>query len=369
MAIYVIIYIIFIVFCFLSIKKVKLNDKIQNNLFWTLVLLCILSVGLRHYSVGTDSENYMYYFLRPIDGYNRGQSIEIGFKYWVEFIRLFTKDYEVFFFLSAIISIMPLAYCINILSTNKVVTFFFILFSTSVSTLFEFEFSGMRQAISIAFFSLGILSLIKRNICIKTILFFCISLLFHNSSILCIIIIMCMILIKKPISMRCGLFMIIGSLFIYNIFIEYFVTYIQILSSYLSDDIQILKYGASGIELYDRVKYLIMATPFSIMAICYLINNAEDKQEVFQNNYVTLIAVIINLFVAFPIGFRITLYFIPFFMVFCLNKFLNKKYYVIILICIACIFSYRYLATLNTQNLNRSLTGNIIVPYKSSVFN
>ena len=77
---------------------------------------------------------------------------------------------------------------------------------------------------------------------------------------------------------------------------------------------------------------------------------------------------LINLFVAFPIGFRIVLYLIPLFVLFIVNVFMQEKLYRIILICVFCVFTYRNMAILVAQSNSINLNGNIVVPYKTSIF-
>lgn len=353
----------------MSIYSVKVNNtKRLNAYYWSLVVLCILIVGLRHYSVGTDTANYRLYFLFPQNGYNRGQNIELGFQYWTYLIKSLTDNYQSFFLLSAVISFVPLAYAILKLTKYKIIALLFVLFSITASSLFFFELSGMRQSIAISFFVLATYFLLKNGLCLKTMFVLLLSGLFHNSSILCIIILLVLFYIRKPINKSWGLGLIIGSMFFYNIFLEYFVSWIQLLSMNLSGDVQILQYGASGIEeLYDRRSYLVMVIPFSVLSIFALKAN-KKALSVFQNNYIIITTMLINLFVAFPIGFRIVLYLIPLFVLFIVNVFMQEKLYRIILICVFCVFTYRNMAILVAQSNSINLNGNIVVPYKTSIF-
>lgn len=124
------------------------------------VILLALFAGLRNRSVGTDTNNYVYYFQNRVGGIFATSSIEKGFLFLESFARIVSTTYWSFLTIIALVCIISYTYLIKKVSSNISVSFF--LYLTLGSYLFFFN--GARQGIAASVFAVALVFLMKRNL-------------------------------------------------------------------------------------------------------------------------------------------------------------------------------------------------------------
>ena len=162
-------------------KSVNINSAVCFIMAW---LLLVMLATLRDETVGTDTKNYIPYFLTKTSVDYRWEDFfsfrqrEPGFQYYIYFIRTFTDNYTYLFFVTY--SFIAFAYIYFIKNTchhknNTVFLYIFIFYYTS-------NMSGMRSAIGAAFILLSFLSLEKKSY-FKSAFLTAIGVLFHYTMI------------------------------------------------------------------------------------------------------------------------------------------------------------------------------------------
>lgn len=119
----------------------------QRALFFFFAMMTIL-VALRHESIGKDTANYIYYFKRFSNlpwGQLWSESIEWGFTYFNKIISLFSKESQVFFAITAIVTVAMIYPTYRRLCVDSSLT---IVLYVTMST-FIMLFSGIRQMLAI----------------------------------------------------------------------------------------------------------------------------------------------------------------------------------------------------------------------------
>ena len=128
-------------------NEIDYKKKNQNALLFFFAFLTIL-VMVRHLLVGSDTINYSNIFenIAMMDWEQlRNYSLEIGFTYFIKIVSIFSKDYRVFFCVTAIMTsaMMYPTYkrlCVDVSLTVVL----FCLMST-----FVMMFSGIRQMLAV----------------------------------------------------------------------------------------------------------------------------------------------------------------------------------------------------------------------------
>lgn len=142
-------------------KRANVNSAVCFIMAW---LLLVLLATLRDETVGTDTKNYIPYFLSKTSVEYRWEDFfsfrqrEPGFQYYIYWVRSFTDNYTYLFFFTY--SFIAFAYIHFIKNTwhsknNTVFLYIFIYYYTS-------NMSGMRSAIGASFVLLSFLSLEKK---------------------------------------------------------------------------------------------------------------------------------------------------------------------------------------------------------------
>lgn len=133
----------------LSIGKTPevLNNSMIVPLFFLLYLMLLIC---RHESIGRDLANYRYYFdMYATQSFSYLYEIDVEILYyllnWV--IGRFTRNYQVFMAIVAIITVLPIA---KIYSEDKQYGFLKIVLFMNMS-IFVMMFSGLRQSLAMAF--------------------------------------------------------------------------------------------------------------------------------------------------------------------------------------------------------------------------
>lgn len=139
--------------CVIGKKHVDVEKKNRNALLVFFFIFTVL-IALRHESVGADTFNYINYFDRYADkswSELASADLEIGFAYYVKIISLLTSEAQVFFAITAVITIAMIYPTYRRMMEDPSLSI--VLFCT-MST-FVLSFSGIRQmiAIGIGFFA------------------------------------------------------------------------------------------------------------------------------------------------------------------------------------------------------------------------
>ena len=145
-----------------SILKLRILEKIC---FWILSFCIIGIVAFRHYTIGTDTIGYYYFFLDPSNGYSsyNVSDIEIGYRLMNVLGRSISMDGNTFLSVCAVISILPFIYIIWKESSNRLFSLF-LLISLGTTTIFYILFFSMiRQCLAFGIISIGLYWFYKRK--------------------------------------------------------------------------------------------------------------------------------------------------------------------------------------------------------------
>ena len=130
-----------------SNKCIDYERKNKRALLFFFAMLTVL-VAFRHESIGNDTRPYIYLFNKfakmPWDKVGK-ESLEIGFSYYTKFVSLFSREVQVYFAITAMVTIGMIypTYKRLCLDTSLTVVLF-----CSIST-FVMMFSGIRQMLAI----------------------------------------------------------------------------------------------------------------------------------------------------------------------------------------------------------------------------
>lgn len=145
-------------------------------LFTLLMVQETLFLGTRTASVGVDTSRYVYVFENIFRYEFR---YEKGFILFVKLLRNLTTDENLFLFIAAAISLLPIGFVIYRLSKMPYLSWLVYI----CMFYFSFTFSGMRQAIAMSLTFLAFY-FICREKKIVAILLICVAFLFHTSAII-----------------------------------------------------------------------------------------------------------------------------------------------------------------------------------------
>lgn len=177
MIIYVFVFLLLVYYAW-TYQKGRIN---KNSLIPFLILF--MMVALRDKSVGIDTQNYVDTFIHGSNSSLKTES-EIGYYYWMEFLKTISKSGEWFLFATACLSLFPLFYCIKKNSLNVYLSLLlFLIYEGGVGLYMN----AIRQTIAasfcvLAFFLIDFKN--KRSLIIVSLLIVFAS-LFHTSALTC----------------------------------------------------------------------------------------------------------------------------------------------------------------------------------------
>ncbi len=185
MWVFVVLLLVPIIIQHFTIKQTNIDYEKKNKLalLFFFVMFAIL-VAFRHESVGKDTEEYIYYFNKissmkwdEIGTY----SLEIGFKYFIKIVSVFTKEHQIFLAITAFATIVMIYPTYRRLCVDSSLTI--VLFCT-MST-FVMMFSGIRQMLAIG---IGFIAyeFTRKNKPIQFIITVFVAMLFHTSAFILI---------------------------------------------------------------------------------------------------------------------------------------------------------------------------------------
>lgn len=229
----------------------KKNNRTRIKIFFCLIIIIqlILILGLRDKNLGRDLVNYRPFFEQCIKYRTKifkFSRFETGYIWLNIIIGNISRDFNVFLFVVAMLSLIPIGYIICKYSKNVFLSFIIYL----AFDFYSFLFSGLRQGISfgIVFFSY---KYIREKKPIRFIVCVIIASLFHKSAIVFLpAYILSKININKKVIINYFIIMCITFIFrtsIMRFFIEFFYDNYSVVTSdsytYLLCSIVILIFG------------------------------------------------------------------------------------------------------------------------------
>ncbi|WGL95357.1 EpsG family protein [Arsenophonus nasoniae] len=183
------------------------NKKIDYILSFLMVIMYVVILGLRDYSIGSDTEAYVSNFI------NGNRNFEFLFTLFTDVIRSFTDNP------SNYLLILSIIYGINIfiayfifgrnVNSQIIIFIFFVLFSQAMLTG---TINYFRQSLGFSFLLIGLaLYTVKNRLNLIILLLFLASVLIHNANI---ILIFCIIFFRF-FSLRTALLFLLLSLFLF----------------------------------------------------------------------------------------------------------------------------------------------------------
>lgn len=279
-------------------KSVDYEKKNRRALF-AFFLLVALVIGLRHSSVGVDTENYIYYFKRYAqmswESISKS-SVELGFAYFNKIVSLFTKDAQIFFVVTSIVTFVMIYITYRRLCEDPSLTI--VLYAT-MST-FVMAFSGIRQMLAIG---IGFIAyeFTRRKKLIPFIFIVLLAMTFHTSAF--------MLLFMYPIfhakitkKWLFAVVPIISLVFIFNR--QIFASLSFILETFTEYDTSITETGAYTM--------LILFAVFAVFSFVIPDESKLDKETIGLRNFL-LLALILQMFAPLhTIAMRMNYYYIIF---------------------------------------------------------
>lgn len=359
MNIYIILYITLIVF---SILTWKTKRSVVSFYYIFLCLLVFSLPALRDISVGTDTINYVKFFLNPNLGYDF-REIDLGFQIWNNFISAIWKNTHFFIFCNAFVSIYGVLFFINKQSPYRV---FSLLLFVIVGDFYSLQFAAMRQTIAISLFLIALHFFVKgkENWKIALILYF-IAIFFHATVIWCLPVVLLMnflklnkrwMLIVLAISFTIGM----ANIFDYRNIIGNFFKVVDSTSS-------IGRYGIYSSDVFgaraSSYRILWDMLPLSLVCTACIIYSDDANSNLLKLFFTGV--VVNNLTISDPIAFRLVIYLVILIIVVLPMTFQNKKKIGVLVCSITVIyFFYKSYSVLAAQK-SPDFIGNKITPYKT----
>lgn len=179
MGIYVCNYLLLIIYMFLY--KMTNNKKVKKSVFILSLLQLILIQGLRNINLGSDMPFYWIYYntQRMHSIFNLSFSrFEIMFKILTKIVSSITTNKQMYLLIISLLSNIPVSIIILKKSKNPIMSFLLYL----SFGFYNFNFSGLRQAIAFAITFYSLIHIIDRKI-LKFIISIIVASLFHSSAL------------------------------------------------------------------------------------------------------------------------------------------------------------------------------------------
>lgn len=337
-------------------------------LYWLCIVLWCLLPAIRNEYVGTDTRNYIDFFLHPQLGYNgRDKSeIEIGFVAWNYIIAGIFNNQYFYLFMSGILSTSLKIYYLNKL-TDKSIQALFLLSTLVLLEPFLFvEYGIMRQCISISFFLGMFYCMYAKKHFLYSVLLGMLAISFHASTLLPIIIVICIYYCKINPSKKSLYIMLILSMMIGNVFLTFVQSNISLFSFLGIAQIGYIERldSTSLINGYGYYRNIIPLSLYGFFMIYYHDKN-KCNDFIFQTAFWGI--VLNNIFITIPIGQRILFCMIPIVVISIVrNVNRNNVKYIIPVVLFEFYRLYSYYISQNSgaQELG---DGNVVFPYKTFI--
>ncbi|MBM6673386.1 EpsG family protein [Marseilla massiliensis] len=351
---------------FMGIYYLKNPNRIKEKRTYLLLglLWCILP-AIRTENVGTDTYNYIDFFLHPVSGYNGRDNVEIAFEYWNILVRWISLNKYWYIFVSAILATSIKFWFIQKISLKPLLTLFLMSSIVFLEPFLFIEYGGMRQSISISFYLLFFYALISQYKWYYIFLWGFLSFNFHNSSLFPILVTILLYLIKHQFSKNTYFLLIIISFAIGNIAVAYLQNFFLYLSYFIGIGQMVYFENIGQTELITGYEYFRNVLPLSLYGIFIINTNRNEELNKIINKIALFSIVVTNILITIPIGQRITFAFIPILCV-ALSHCINKKNFIYILPVILFEF-YRLYSFYEIQKsgMQKLGNGNVIFPYET----
>lgn len=344
------------------------RSKTSNASYYILAILWMLFPALRTEYVGTDTINYLGFFLQPKSGYNGKEIFEIepGFVMWNYLVAFVSTNIYFYLFSSSVLSCSVKILVFKKLSPYPLFSLFLFSVLVTLEPLLFSEYGPIRQAISVGFYMLFVWGLMihTKKMAIWSILFAVLSILFHGSSVFPVFITIILRLFKVNfiISKKKLVVILLASLFGGNLILIYGKTVVSLLS-FLA--IQQLGYLDSMYDAvwFDGYGYYRNTLPLVLMSLFIIKFQKNTDDLIFKLSIWGVIFT--NLFIQIPIGQRITYCFMPILCI-AISRLVNKKnlIYLVPIILFEFWRLYGYYVS-QSSGIQSFGDGNVIFPYTS----
>lgn len=390
---YIYLYTIVLVLFLISMYCVKFiyNDSQNDNLikiltirkkerildvycFAILAVIVFLFIATRSESVGTDTTNYVAFFKDPAFFYN-GEKTDILFELYGRILRgLIGSGKEGFIFISALLSFIGPIFLI--LKTSKQRTYSLLLFMImGTSSIFFFLYLSMiRQCIAITYFLFAVYYLFQhrgsQNIKILSfIVLYTAAVLTHATALFALPFILwvytCPIINKK---------VWIVTFFTTYILAALNISFVSTILDYAFSILETEHYSAYANVHFGMIRFKgwfnMDLLPYNVLAILLLYACSEKQIRNYIHQFALFSVALNNLFFDNLMWSRLIMYF-SLFMIISIPNIISEKEKLVrysALIFILVYYSYKTFSQL-IYNASLFATGNIIVPYKSWLFN
>ncbi|WP_394345257.1 EpsG family protein [Albibacterium bauzanense] len=332
-------------------------------LFGFFCIIVFLLPALRDISVGTDTINYIHFFQHPTIGYDVRANTEYGYKLWNSIISYIWNNKHFFIFTSAVLSLSGVFFFIYKRSPYRILS---LLLFVLVGHFYLFQFSGMRQSISISFFLFALHYYIKgKDYRLIAIVFYILSISFHTTVLWCLPVILIVERIKFD---KKWLYILLWSSFIIGL--SGILNYRLLISMFF----EVVGQGINVINRYDSYTdslsdvqmstYRILAdmTPLTLIGTA-CIYYVKDMNGLLLKLFIIGIFTN-NMIITYPIGFRLVIYLVILIIVVVPSIFQRKDttsllFYLLIILY----YLYKSYSLLVVQ-YSSDFIGNKVIPYK-----
>ena len=272
-----------------------IDNFIKKDFFILIAVLTIILVSGTRFETGYDFLNYVGFYLSEAD-----ESHEPLFKLLLETLKIFSSDYQLFFFVSSFITVLGIYFAITKYTKYKKTALLIFLL---VPGLYLNTFSIVRQGIAEIFVMLAIYYLVYEKNKLKYLFYFILSVGFHYTALVPLILVF---VFKKILS-------ILYSNTIYILFILFSI----ILSKLnIADIILGAAFGrfAAYLDMTHDVSMLklIVSNLFFILLILFKNKFIKSPADVFLLNIMFIGVLLINVFASFTPVTRLSYYFLIF---------------------------------------------------------
>ncbi|MFF1010860.1 EpsG family protein [Proteus mirabilis] len=177
---------IFIIIVEANYKNLKLSKNSLYFIYSTPLLIFFSFTAFRDYNIGTDTENYLYFFSKVIDSDNLSIFSTSRFEFlfiFISYIASFLENERFYLIIVSFIQTIAFFFAIRLWSKNPVVSF---LFFCSLFVSYNLGTNILRQGLAIPFALISIHYLLEKKIR-PFIIFLLISFFFHHTSIIMIL--------------------------------------------------------------------------------------------------------------------------------------------------------------------------------------
>ena len=313
-------FIIFVVICVFFL----VNRKDSKPVSALMAIVLFVLVGWRGMTVGPDTKDYLLYYNFGLYG-DDTREFEALFRAWNEYLYSLGLSNRMFLIVCAVFSIGLVLYVLWRDSSFKVLTITLLL----VAFEWSFYLTGMRQALAMGFFTLGVyffkdfyllqsfkdLSVRVQLRTLFSVIFLTIASLMHTTALFGVVMLAIVFFFRAEFKFYVVAISISFVIALFGIFssVESVMTSLfeivedQVLSADRYSGYLESKDSFENITLYLLLKDLLPLNGISIMCLLY---NRNKRYTVYEHLYFWLV-IVANLFHSFYYMFRMRMYLFP----------------------------------------------------------